>query len=69
MLSNSFTPENLKHPFINMYEDSSLMKFIIQDFLIDEIYKNSPPFVHYQFTAQNMNLHIVSRDIPHIAIT
>lgn len=69
MLPNSFTPEKLKHPFINIYENSSLMKFIIKDFLIHEIYKNNPPFVHYQFTAQNMNLHIVSRGNPHITIT
>lgn len=68
MLPNSLTPDIPKQPFINVYEDSNLLKFVIKDFLIHEIYKNDPPFRHYQFTAQNMNLHIVSRGRAYIRI-
>lgn len=66
MLPNSLSPDIPKQPFINVYEDSNLLKFVIKDFLIHEVYKNEPPFRHYQFTAQNMNLHIVSRGEPYI---
>lgn len=69
MLPNSLSPEIPKQPFINVYEDSILLKFVSKDFLIHEIYKNDPPFRHYQFTAQNMILHIISRGKPYITIT
>lgn len=68
MLPNSLSPDIPKQPFINVYEDSNLLKFVIKDFLIHEIYKNETSFRHYQFTAQNMNLHIVSRGKPYIQI-
>lgn len=61
-------PEIPLQPFINVYNKSKVLDFVKNQFMINYIYDKPEQFIHYQFTAQNMILNVVSRGEPVINI-